>query len=163
MTNRIVLALGCLLAFATPAAAQDMQSAERFLRTLYDGYAPGKKPPATLGKDVDRLFTPALAGLIKADKALAIGELGTIDADPICACQDWDKLKVTKIDVMPDGPKRAQATVSFDNAGGKMTVRYRLEAVDGKWRIADIAERNMESLRQMLATGIASRAKELAK
>jgi hypothetical protein len=162
MTNRIVLALGCLLSFAAPAAAQDMASAESFLRTLYAGYAPGKKPPASFGKDVDRLFAPALAGLIRADSALAMGEVGTLDSDPICACQDWDKLKVTKIDLMPDGPKRARATVSFDNAGGKTTVRYWLEAVDGKWRIADISERSMESLRQMLATAIAGRAKELA-
>ena len=163
LSNRLLLVAGCLLALASPAAAQDMALAEGFLRALYAGYAPGKKPLDPLGKDVDRLFTPALAGLIKADRALAIGELGTLDADPICACQDWDKLKVTKIDVAPDGPKRAQATVAFDNAGGKMTVRYRLEAVDGKWRIADIAERSTESVRAVLATGIAIRAKELAK
>ena len=40
MNNRIVLVGGCLLALATPAAAQDIASAESFLRTLYDGYAP---------------------------------------------------------------------------------------------------------------------------
>ena len=40
MNNRIVLVAGCLLALATPAAAQDIASAESFLRTLYDGYAP---------------------------------------------------------------------------------------------------------------------------
>ena len=81
-----------------------------------------------------------LAGLIKADRALALGEVGVLD-----------------------GPKRTKATVAFDNAGTKTTVRYRLEAVDGKWRIADISEPSLQSLRRVLATGIASRAKELAK
>lgn len=118
--------------------------------------------PDPIGKDPGRLFTPALAGLINADRALALGELGILDINPICACQDWAGLKVTKIEVAPDGPKRAKATVSLDNAGGQMTVHYRLEAVDGQWRIADIAERSIESLRQMLANGIARRAKELA-
>lgn len=104
-----------------------------------------------------------LAGLIKADRALALGEVGVLDGDPICACQDDDKLTVSKIDVAPDGPKRTKATVAFDNAGTKTTVRYRLEAVDGKWRIADLSEPSLQSLRRVLTTRIASRAKELAK
>lgn len=162
MYKPLVLAALCLMALAGQAAAQNMTSAERFLRILYDGYTKSRKVPDPIGKDPGRLFTPALAGLIKADRALALGELGILDINPICACQDWAGLKVTKIEVAPDGPKRAKATVSLDNAGGKMTVHYRLEAVDGQWRIADIAERSIESLRQMLANGIARRAKELA-
>ena len=116
------------------------------------GYAPGKTAPDPLGQGVDTLFAPVLAGLIKADRALALGEVGVLDGDPICACQDDDKLTVSKIDVAPDGPKRT-----------KTTVRYRLEAVDGKWRIADLSEPSLQSLRRVLATRIASRAKELAK
>ncbi len=162
MYKTLVLAALCLMALAGQAAAQNMTSAERFLRILYDGYTKSRKVPDPIGKDPGRLFTPALAGLINADRALALGELGILDINPICACQDWAGLKVTKIEVAPDGPKRAKATVSLDNAGGQMTVHYRLEAVDGQWRIADIAERSIESLRQMLANGIARRAKELA-
>ena len=162
MYKPLVLAALCLMALAGQAAAQNMTSAERFLRILYDGYTKSRKVPDPIGKDPGRLFTPALAGLINADRALALGELGILDINPICACQDWAGLKVTKIEVAPDGPKRAKATVSLDNAGGQMTVHYRLEAVDGQWRIADIAERSIESLRQMLANGIARRAKELA-
>lgn len=162
MYKTLVIAALCLMALAGQAAAQNMTSAERFLRILYDGYTKSRKVPDPIGKDPGRLFTPALAGLINADRALALGELGILDINPICACQDWAGLKVTKIEVAPDGPKRAKATVSLDNAGGQMTVHYRLEAVDGQWRIADIAERSIESLRQMLANGIARRAKELA-
>ncbi len=162
MYKTLVLAALCLMALAGQAASQNMTSAERFLRILYDGYTKSRKVPDPIGKDPGRLFTPALAGLINADRALALGELGILDINPICACQDWAGLKVTKIEVAPDGPKRAKATVSLDNAGGQMTVHYRLEAVDGQWRIADIAERSIESLRQMLANGIARRAKELA-
>lgn len=162
MYKPLVLAALCLMALAGQAAAQNMTSAERFLRILYDGYTKSRKVPDPIGKDPGRLFTPALAGLINADRALALGELGILDINPICACQDWAGLKVTKIEVAPDGPKRAKATVSLVNAGAQMTVHYRLEAVDGQWRIADIAERSIESLRQMLANGIARRAKELA-
>lgn len=163
MRHFFLILAGCLVAFVTPAAAQDMASAEAFLRSLYVGFAPGKKPMAFLGRDIDRVFAPALAGLIRADQALAVGEVGRLDSDPICDCQDWEKLKVTKIEVALDGPKRARATVAFDNFGKQSIVRYRLESVDGKWRIADLAERGMDSLRQMLAEGMGERAKELAK
>ena len=89
MYKTLVLAALCLMALAGQAAAQNMTSAERFLRILYDGYTKSRKVPDPIGKDPGRLFTPALAGLINADRALALGELGILDINPICACQDW--------------------------------------------------------------------------
>ena len=70
---------------------------------------------------------------------------------------------LTKVEVTPDGPKKAQATGMFDNGGKRTTVRYYLEAMDGKWRIAHISDPGLEGMPRALAEGIASRAKELAK
>lgn len=163
MTPRLPIAAIVLAILATPAAAQDARSAEAFLRGLYAGYAPGKKAPEPLGKDAERLFVPALAGLIKADAALSVGAVGVLDADPICACQDWQKLTVKKVAIEPDGPKRLTATVLFDNDGAATTVRYSLESVEGKWKIANLSEPGLDNMRRMLADGVAARAKELAK
>lgn len=163
MKYRIAMAVLACLSFATEAMAQDAKAAETFLRGIYAGYTSSKKDPETLGKKLNLIFSPELAGLIKADSDLAIGEVGVLDGDPICACQDYDKLKVTKVDVTLNGPKKAQATVVFENFGKPMTVKYWLESVDGKWRVSDISETGLEGLRKMLAEGIVTRAKELAK
>jgi opacity protein-like surface antigen len=163
MKLSLVLGAVCALALTGSASAQDVKAAEGFLRGLYAGYAPGKRPAEPFGKDVNRLFTPPLTGLMKAYVALEVDGVGDIEIDPICACQDWTNLKVTKVDVTPDGPNKAQATVSFDNAGSKATVRYKLEVVEGKWRIADLSEDGIDGLRAKLASAITDMAKELAK
>ena len=41
------------------------------------------------------------------------GEVGVLDGDPLCSCQDWDGIFDLKIDVHDGTQARAKATVSF--------------------------------------------------
>lgn len=163
MMYRFAIAGMCLLGMAMPAAAQDVKAAQTFLTGLYAGYAKGKKPLDVIGKDIDRIFTPELAALIKADLPLQIDGVGPIDGDVICNCQDWDKFSVTGIDVTPDGPKGAKATVAFTNAGSARTVRYQLALVEGKWRVANLSEEGFDDFRKTLADDIVARVKDIMK
>ena len=151
-----------LASVAAPAAAQDLKAADAFLRKLYSGYTTGRKAPNPTGRDAAAYFAPPLLALIGADRALAAGEAGILDLDPICACQDYDKLEHLNIVLEPAGPGRANAVATFHNSATPTTVQYRLVAVDGQWRIEDISEPGIKNMRRFLADGIASRARDLA-
>ena len=159
----LLLLAALLVTVATPAVAQDLKSAEAFLRSLYSGYMSGQKTPSPTGRVANDLFAPPLLALIRADQALAAGEVGILDRDPICACQDYDTLEQLKIGLKPGGPARANGTVSFKNSGTATIVRFSLMEVNGNWRIGDISEPGITSMRRFLADGIASRARDLAK
>jgi hypothetical protein len=159
---RLLLPFVVVAAATIQAAAQDITSAEGFLRKLYNGYLTGQPAPNPTGRAAGELFTTALLALIRADQALAAGELGVLQRDPICACQDYDRLEQLKISMEPAGPTQARGTVSFVNSGTPTTVQYRLVEQDGRWRIGDIAEPGIPSLRHFLADGIASLAQERA-
>ena len=146
---------------AAAAGVQETRSAAGFLRALYAGYATGKAPSPT-GRGAERLFAPPLLALIRAAEALAGGEVGALDHDPICACQDYQGLRIVTVSVEADQPTHARATVSFINIGQPVTVRFVLTGGDGHCRIVDIEEPGVPSLRKMLADGIAEIAKERA-
>ena len=60
------------------------------------------------------VFDPSLIALFHADqKALGPDEVGVLDGDPICSCQDWDGIWNLKIDLQPLSDGRAKAAVSF--------------------------------------------------
>lgn len=159
----VVVALLACAAGSGPARAQDKSTAEAFLRDMYSGYTTGRHAPNPAGRDAPRFFAPSLLSLIRADQALAAGEAGILDLDPICACQDYDRLEQLKYTVATTGPYGVSASVTFKNSATSTTVQFSLVASDGQWRIADIAEPGMKSMRRFLADGIVSRVRELAR
>ena len=88
----IVLAIVSLgvLAGARPATTQADLGVRHFLADLYDQYKPGRPAPHPLGKQAEQIFAPPLLGLIRRDQNREAGEVGALDYDPICACQDYD-------------------------------------------------------------------------
>ena len=94
-------ALAILVALsASPAAAQDLGGAKAFVTGLYTAYArhPG---PDYLGRQARQVFSPALLELMRRDAARTPkGDVGTLDGDPICNCQDYEitSVEVARID-----------------------------------------------------------------
>ena len=123
-----------------------------FLRGLYAPYVRGKAPDPT-GNMANDIFTPGLLGLIRKDKASAAGEVGRLDHDPICACQDYDALKSLRIDLSSTGRDATHAAVSFLNNGQSVTVGFSLVRTAAGWRIDDLQERGIASLRAFLRNG----------
>jgi Protein of unknown function (DUF3828) len=152
-----LLITGCAIAFllASPVWASGAQTAREFLEQAYGKYAAGGKGPDTLGKDAPELFAPELLTLIREDQRIAKGEIGLLDHDPICSCQDSDGLKITAVQVTPTGRNRAKANVAFVNGGHPVSVRLSLLRQTGRWRILDIKEPTIPSLRRYLKDGLA--------
>ena len=132
---RYILATLLLLSPAI-ARAQDAADAAAFVRGLYGAYH--GKGPDYLGRQAASTFSPALLGLIRQAAAQSpADEVGALDGDPICDCQDFGISRLT-VTIAKAERDRAQATARFRNLGEARTVRLDLLAVSGHWRVDDI-------------------------
>jgi hypothetical protein len=156
-----LLAFGVLMG-PSAAMAQNDPTAEAFLTRLYDGYRPGRPEPDTLGKQASAIFAPHLLRLIRMDQAAGQGDVGALETDPICACQDFENLTVTRISVKPHGDLTV-ARVAFMNIGEAANVDYLLSKNRGAWRIEDLREDGIDSLVDFLAKSLGNKAPKVAR
>jgi hypothetical protein len=130
------------------AGAQDANSAKLFVESLYRHYANHGSGLDFSGTKALKYLDPSLNALLDADvKAVGPNEVGVLDGDPICSCQDWDGIWNLKIDIQRVSPERALAAVSFalfDPKDGKKpdlrALKMTLAAQHGEWRIWDIVD-----------------------
>jgi hypothetical protein len=146
MTRFLVSALLCLFAVTPSWAAPPAASPEQFLRGLYAAYKPHGKQVAFDYPDAKSIVDPAMLKLLKHDRDMSKGEVGAIDSDPICNCQDFGVIKVMSLKVTMSGESAASADVTFKNFGDVQNARFSLVVVDGGWRIHDISTKDTPSL-----------------
>lgn len=73
------------------ASGQDADSAKTFVESLYRQYTNHGKGINLSGRRALNYFTASLSTLIDADgKAAGPDQVGVLDGNPICSCQDWD-------------------------------------------------------------------------
>lgn len=148
-------AIPVVLQAKPPPAPEDQRhtalqsvSAEMFLRQIYAHFAgqvdgkdaPFPRIPLTPGpwQQSSIHFTPDTLAIIDAHRAL-LTEVGVVDGDPFCGCQDWTDIKVDAVSTTPVSPTRAHATVIFHDIDKKRrTVEYRLVFADDGWRVDDM-------------------------
>jgi hypothetical protein len=150
----LIISFVMIAALASQVWADDVESARHFLEQLYAKYTVLEKEPNPLGNDGAKLFAPELLALIREDQRRSMGEVGLLDHDPICSCQDFENLKVTEIQASPAGQNRAKAKVSFVNGGNAVEVGFLLVRKSGQWRILDIQEPDVPSLKRYLKEGL---------
>jgi hypothetical protein len=81
------------------------------------------------------LLTPRLRAAVQAD---TIGvNIGVLDYDPICQCQDKDGLKMRILSLAGRG-STAMAIVENIHGGKRTRVRFRLALTGEGWRLADV-------------------------
>jgi hypothetical protein len=149
----LILGVAALFAAAPLIAHAQTESPELFLHRLYTPYQKGRDAPSVTGRMATSIFAPLLLALIRRDQALAHGEVGTLDYDPICSCQDYDPLKSLSISVAPPIDNAAHAIVWFMSGSDTVTVNYDLVRIGGNWRIADIMTKDVPSLKELLVKG----------
>ena len=150
--RRVFMAIVIAL-LASPAAAQDLGAAKAFVTGLYAAYATPPVPDS-LGRQAKDTFSPALLDLMRRDAARTPkGEVGTLDGDPICNCQDYEIRGVTIVATMA-GPGRATVIASFRNHGQPQSVGLDLVWSQERWRVDDVHARDMLSLVKLLEGGL---------
>lgn len=85
-------------------------------------------------------FDPDLLAAMKEDERLTPeGEVGAIDADPICSCQDTGGMEAQVAGVEQTSPTTAVATVNlWVGTPDQRPLKLDLVAVSGQWRVHDI-------------------------
>ena len=144
------------LLLAGPAAAQDLVQAKAFVTGLYAAY--GKEPgPDYIGKQAKQVWSPAMLALMQREAASTPkDEVGALDGDPICNCQDYE---ITSVDVKVTGtgPTSARADVFFLNLGRRQLVSLDLVLVGRRWRVDDVHSQGTPSLVALLNDELRSR------
>jgi len=126
------------------AAAQLADTPRRFLDAVYASYRQSDFSPFA---HPGRYFAPRLVAAITEDSRLANGEVGYLDGDPLCQCQDASGLHARIARMSSIGRERATAEVILDYPDNTPT-RVRLSLIRTKlgWRIADVSAGDEPSL-----------------
>jgi len=152
MGRRLAYAALLVLLCAQPACRpQDTESARKFVERVYADYAnPDQRHQE---QRQHKFYTPALLRLLLADRRGHSGEVGNLDGNPICDCQDPGnpgELKARSITVTATDATHAQAVVAFVIVKEVRTATLSLVATAAGWRIDDIATPDTPSLRRLL-------------
>ena len=151
----IALAAGaaCLVAISTQALGATDPGPQGFLAGLYAHYpVAGKAHPFDpVGPRASQVFDAPLVALIRRDQRSAKDEVGALDGDPLCDCQDDGGMTWKIAKLAPQGPDKAVAQVRLTFPE---TPRPRIDDLTvalvktpAGWRIHDISSRDTPSLR----------------
>jgi len=143
---------------AAPADTTDSASAKAFLDGLYDHYKTSKNNNFDMfDRNAPEVFDNAMLALLAADTKALNGDLGVIDGDWLCDCQDFVSLKAIVV-VQSATPTTAKATAQVSDTGmpGEAARRASFDLVkqNGTWRIHDMADGTDPSLRTQLEAEI---------
>lgn len=129
-----------LVLVATPPAENPRAFVERlYANYRHSSYSPFRHP--------ERVFAPRLISAINEDSKLAHGEVGYLDGDPVCQCQDADGLHASVKSVTQNGKDKAAVSVQLDFQDSTQTrVRLSLVRTRSGWRIADVSAPDEPSL-----------------
>jgi Protein of unknown function (DUF3828) len=141
-----------------PLQAQTVDQARAFVRGLYVQYGHPKASdgPNVLGPGAAKIFSPQLLQLIrKSDKDTPKGDVGVLDFDPVCSCQDPDGLRLASLDMKPGvaGTAIAVAMLHYPDSAEDIRVELSLKWFANGWRIDEIGTKDVPSLRKLLTGG----------
>ncbi len=144
---------------ATAIAAPTADDARAFLTGIYSHYATGPSDFDPAFKDQATYFDPEMLALMQEDARLNKDEVGALDGDPICDCQDFTRITaVVTIDSVTATTATATVIATETDPGVRPEDRkprhftYNLVVVNGQWRIHDMTTPSIPSLRQLFIT-----------
>jgi hypothetical protein len=148
----VKLACAILVGFVSSAClarTQTSESARQFVTAIYQAYSRPDAPSSLDPTQERRIFSPALLADIRRDRP-ASGEVGKLDHDPLCDCQDPDGLKVISITVAPATHGRAVAHVRLMFNVAITPITLTLVETHSGWRVDDVGTASSTSLRKFL-------------
>jgi hypothetical protein len=139
LVTAVVISMPFAAAFAASSAA-DVVSARAFVRSLYDHYEPNGSFAVLADEEEPRYFAADTLSLLRENTRLLKGEVGDIDVDPVCVCQDNDGMKATVRSVTMTGKDAARADIDIGWSSDRHITRVKMDLVRGSggWRIHDI-------------------------
>lgn len=155
-TVMILLLGGC----GAASAQEGSEGAQLFVRMVYGSYHDDHPSPID-ETQLDAVWSPRMAALIRRSRELANGGPSYLDADPLCNCQDFESLMVQRVQIFQDRQRPdvvRMARVEFINAGKPVMVLLALSGgpIQG-WQIDDVVKHEgLPSLAEALTASNAS-------
>lgn len=135
----------------------DSAAAHRFLAQVYASYHPDAASDAHLPED--QVYAPALLSAMQGNRDVYAGEVGYLDADPLCGCQDIAQdLHHLAFDIQPLADDQLSVSAQLDDPEHPLHLRFSLQRQDDSWRISDITTADEPSLRFALERDTAAAA-----
>ncbi|HEY0413266.1 MAG TPA: DUF3828 domain-containing protein [Allosphingosinicella sp.] len=133
-----------LLLAAWLAPSQAAEPPRAFVERLYASY---RDPDFSPLAKPEQVFAPALVAAIREDRRLSRDEVGFMDADPLCECQDPGGMRplVEAVSEPTRGTATVRVTLRFGPAD-RRDLSLRLVRLAAGWRIADVASTDQPSL-----------------
>ena len=149
------------LGTAAAATGPDADAAKAFLDGLYVHYKSNSTSSkwAPMDTNVREVFDADLAKLLAADTKALKGEVGDIDSDWLCDCQDWGSLTAA-VTITSASPTEAKAVATMKDSqvsddGVQRRDTFDLVKTPAGWRIHDMGTRDEPSLRDVLTKELA--------
>ena len=126
------------------AAAIAGESPRAFVERLYFSYRNSDFSPLD---HPEKVFAPPLNAAIREDQRLQRGEVGFLDGDPLCDCQDTGGMRSKIVSLKAMGSSAsARVTVSFEGTSDRRAIDLKLVLTPAGWRIADVRTKDEPSL-----------------
>ncbi len=133
------------IVLAQPSAS-DAASARSFFQSIYRNYGKNGKGIDPLSPAGARVFDRSFRALVRADaRAAGPGQVGVVDFDILCACQDWDNIRDLTVTLRPSEDSITTADVSFglgDSPDARRKIEVALVRIQGEWRIDNVIDRS---------------------
>ena len=140
-----------MILFALAAAvAQPTETPSGFVARFYAQYR--KQAFGSLERP-ENWYAPRLLAAIKDDSRLAQGEIGYLEGDPLCGCQDYDRISARITSYRRPSSNTALVRVYVDLGFGPQDARYlrlSLTLTSRGWRVADVSSSDEPSLLRAL-------------
>lgn len=130
---------------------QQSPDPSEFLVEVYNRYKEGGAPIPFAEKGKNQIISESFMKIVEEDATLADGEVGALDYDPICWCQDWETMKIYNIDVKSNGHE-ATGFIDYSlwkDESSRRTQHFKLLLEKERWYIDDIMT-DEGSLRRMI-------------
>ena len=135
------------------AASQPAEGPAAFIRRVYAGYAQSGYSPLL---DPEKLFSPTLTEAIRRDSSG--GEVGYLDGDPLCDCQDFERISARILSIKRPNARSASARVHVTlGPKAERDLKISLVLTPSGWRIADVVDPRGHSLLKELQRSNAER------
>ena len=131
-----------ILAALALAAAHAGSTPREFIAYVYSQYhhedfSPLERP--------EKFFSPTLTAAIRKDSAG--GEVGYLDGDPLCDCQDYDRVSAQVRKLVQQTPRSAVADIRVTLSPKETRdLELKLILTPGGWRISDLVGTDHKSL-----------------
>ncbi|HEY1057754.1 MAG TPA: DUF3828 domain-containing protein [Limnobacter sp.] len=138
----------CLLGLAACSATTPKAQAQ----ALVDRYLSAKADNSSINR-ADTVYSKALSTLIKKDQTSAgPGELGRLDFEPLCNCQDTGAIQsVTITDTDGKPPQWLTLQIKWEDRSPTTPILLHFIQEDGQWRIDDVVSNDIPSLHTFLS------------